>query len=40
MKNIAILCFGGDDMPKKGEKPHFFLDNTEINVKHRKQGRK
>lgn len=38
-QNIANLCSGGDDMPKKSEQPHIFLDNTEINVKHRKQGR-
>jgi len=38
-RNIAILCSGGDDMPKKSEKPHVFLNNTDINVKHRKQGR-
>ena len=37
MKNIAILCSGGDDMPKETERPHFLLDNTEINVKHLKQ---
>ena len=40
MTNIAILCSGGGDMPQKGEQPHVFLDNTEINVKHRKQRRK
>jgi len=40
MSNIAILCSGGDDMPMKGEQPHILLDNTKINVKHRKQSGK
>jgi hypothetical protein len=40
MKNIAILCSGGDDMPKGSEQPHFILDNNLLNVKHRRQGRK
>jgi hypothetical protein len=40
MKNIAILCSSGDDMPKKGEQSHVFLDNAEINVEQRKQRRK
>lgn len=30
MKNIAILCSGGDDMPIKGEKPHVLLDNIKL----------
>jgi len=40
MKNIAILCSGGDDMPKKGEQTHVYLDNTEVDVKHPEQRRK
>ncbi len=40
MKNIAILCSGGDDMPKKDELPHVFLDNIKIDVEHRKQRKK
>jgi len=37
MKNIEILCSSGGDMTKKGEQTHVYLDNTEIDVKHRKQ---
>ena len=40
MLNIAILCSGGDDMPKKSEKPHLFLDNDGLDVKHHRQRRK
>lgn len=38
MSNIAILCSGGDDMPLASEQPHLLMDNTEINVMHRKQN--
>ena len=39
MSNIAILRSGGDDMLKKDEITHVSLDNTKINVKHRRQRR-